>query len=216
MTEEDHIWLQYNVTCKGQKVQLVKAAHAHTQEMMEMMCCSSEHYTKLYIIALSSLAEEYTEWKASSQPSIHTKSPPLKSHKPQEEVSLPPEIEVNVCKRGTPFQQDLSTSPNQPLQEDVPSSWWRDGVKPYKCLNETHEPEEEVLPPHEIHKPKEEVPPPSHEIHKLKEEVPPSHKYETKSLFEPQRKYEAPQASNNYNHCQDTFLTIRNKTLPAV
>jgi len=61
VTQEDHIWLQYNVTHKGQKVQLVKAAHAHTQEMMEMMHCSSEHYTKLYIIALSSLVEEYAE-----------------------------------------------------------------------------------------------------------------------------------------------------------
>jgi len=40
--------------------------------------------------------------------------------------------------------------------------------------------------------------------------------HETESSFEPQRKFEAPQASNNYNHCQDTLLTIRNKTLPAV
>jgi len=79
-----------------------------------------EHYTKLYLCALSSLAEEYVEWKTSSQPSIHTKSPPSKSCKPQEEVSLPPEIEVNVCERETPSHQDLSTPPNQPLQEDVP------------------------------------------------------------------------------------------------
>ena len=61
-----------------------------------------------------------------------------------------------------------------------------------KCSNETHEPEEEVLSPHDIHKPKEEVPPPSHEICQPKEEVPPSHKYESESLFEPQRKSEAP------------------------
>jgi len=115
MTQEDHIWLQYNITHKGQKAQLVKAAHAYTKEMMEIMHCSSEHYTKLYLCALSSLAQEYAEWKASSQPSIHTKSPPLKSCKPQEEVSLPPEIEVNVCERETPSQQDLGTSPNQPL-----------------------------------------------------------------------------------------------------
>jgi len=118
MTQEDHIWLQYNVTHGGRKVQLVKAAHVHTQEMMKIMGqthCLSEHYTKLYLCALSSLAEEYAEWKASSQPSIHTKSPPSKSHKPQEEVSLLLEIKVNVCEREAPSHQDLSTPPNQPL-----------------------------------------------------------------------------------------------------
>jgi len=63
-TQESHIWLKYHVIHEGQKVQLVEAAHAHTKEMMEMMHCSSEHYTRLYIIALSSLVEEYAEWKA--------------------------------------------------------------------------------------------------------------------------------------------------------
>jgi len=43
-----------------------------------------------------------------------------------------------------------------------------------------------------------------------------SHKNETESSFEPQRKSEALQASNNYDNCQDTLPTIRNKTLPAV
>jgi len=116
MTQEDHIWLQYNVTHKGQKVQLVKAAHAHIQEMMEMMHCSSEHYTKLYIIALSSLAEEYAEWKASSQPSIPKKSPSNMSSSPpcevnetrkvKGEVPAPPcNIEANVCERETPSCQ---------------------------------------------------------------------------------------------------------------
>jgi len=110
MTQESLIWLKYNVICEGQKVQLVKAAHVHTQEMMKIMGqthCSSEHYTKLYLCALSSLAEEYAEWKASSQPSIHTKSPPSKSHKSKEEVSLPLKIKVNAHKSETPSHQDI-------------------------------------------------------------------------------------------------------------
>ena len=36
--------------------------------------------------------------------------------------------------------------------------------------------------------------------------------HETESSFEPQRKSEALQASNN---CQDTLLTIKNEILPA-
>jgi len=39
--------------------------------------------------------------------------------------------------------------------------------------------------------------------------------HETESSFEPQRKYEALQASNNYDNCQDTLLTIKNEILPA-
>ena len=72
-----------------------------------MMHSSPEDYTRLYLCALSSLAKEYAEWKALSQPSIHTKSPSSKSCKPQEKVSLPLEIKVNVCKRETPSQQDI-------------------------------------------------------------------------------------------------------------
>jgi len=84
------------------------------------MHCSSEHYTKLYIIALSSLAEEYAEWKASSQPSIPKKSPSNMSSSPPCEVNetckvkgeVPPpscNIEANICKRETPsFQGTLS------------------------------------------------------------------------------------------------------------
>ena len=110
MTQESLIWLKYNVIYEGWRAQLVKAAHVHTQEMMKIMGqthCSSECYTKLYLCALSSLAEEYAEWKASSQPSIHTTSPPSKSHKSKEEVSLPLKIKVNACKRETPSHQDI-------------------------------------------------------------------------------------------------------------
>jgi len=60
-TQESHIWLEYNVIHERQKVQLVKAAYAHTKEMMEMMHSSPEDYTKLYLCALPSLAEEYAE-----------------------------------------------------------------------------------------------------------------------------------------------------------
>jgi len=61
MTQESHIWLQYHVICEGQKAQLVKAAHAHMKEMMEMMHSSPVDYTKLYLCALSSLVKEYAE-----------------------------------------------------------------------------------------------------------------------------------------------------------
>jgi len=37
MTQESLIWLKYNVICEGQKAQLFKAAHVHTQEMMKIM-----------------------------------------------------------------------------------------------------------------------------------------------------------------------------------
>ena len=56
-TQESHIWLQYHVIHEGQKVQLVKAAHAQTKEMMEMMHSSPEDYMKLYLYALSSKIE---------------------------------------------------------------------------------------------------------------------------------------------------------------
>jgi len=39
--------------------------------------------------------------------------------------------------------------------------------------------------------------------------------HETKSSLEPQGKYEALQASNNYDNCQDMLLTIKNEILPA-
>jgi len=67
-------------------------------KMMSQTHCLSEHYTKLYLCALSSLAEEYAEWKALSRPSTHIKPPSNistpqlcevnKTHKPKEEVIL--------------------------------------------------------------------------------------------------------------------------------
>jgi len=114
-TQESHIWLQYHVIHEGWKAQLVKVAHAHMKEMMEMMHSSPEDYTKLYLCALSSLAEEYAEWKALSQPSTHIKSPssspqPCKAKetcKVKEGVSPPPKIETNVHERETPSHQDI-------------------------------------------------------------------------------------------------------------
>jgi len=110
-----------------------------------MMHSSPENYMRLYLCALSSLAKEYAEWKASSQPSIPKKSPlnlsspqpckVSKTHKPKEEVSLPPKIIITHHKRENPSQWDFGTHPNQPLWEDVPSSWRNNGAKAGKYLS---------------------------------------------------------------------------------
>ena len=68
-TQENIIWNIYNITCKGRKAQLTNAAQIHTLEMMKMMGqinTPPDNYTKLYLCVLLSLAQEYSEWKASS------------------------------------------------------------------------------------------------------------------------------------------------------
>jgi len=58
-----------------------------------------------------------------------------KTCKPKEEVSLPPKIIITPHERENPSQQDFGTHPNQPLWEDVPSSWWNNGAKTGKYLS---------------------------------------------------------------------------------
>jgi len=194
-------------------VQLVEAAHAYTQEMMEMMHCSSEHYTKMYIVALSSLAEEYAEWKASSWPSIPKKSPSNMSslppcevnetHKVKGEVPPPPcNIEANVCKRETPSCQGTSS----------PTTHGDNGV----CQVETTPMKrEEVLePPHIEYIPVTDVmnaPDPHEDQQPQLNESSYTPIHEMENLSTSQGQSEASQASNNNGTCQDTLLTVRNE-----
>jgi len=271
------------------------------------MHSSPENYTRLYLCALSSLVKEYAKWKASSQPSIPKKSPlnfsspqpceASKTHKPKKEVLLPPKIIITPHKKENPSQQDFSTHPNQPLWEDVPSSWQNNGAEPGKYLSpescrtwrnkgrsapltsiniqllqysinnpvSTSRKMDAIInlrrrssPPYielnnSIHKRetptthgdnsvcqvkttltkwKEVLQPPcvkclpvtnvanTLDPHEGQQEQPKKSNYtlihKPKVLTKSQGKYEASQASNKNDTCQDTLLTIKNKTSPAV
>jgi len=75
---ENTIWNQYNIMCEGWEAQLTNTAQIHILGMMKMMGqvnTSPDNYTKLYLCALLSLAQEYAEWKALSWLAMPIKSP---------------------------------------------------------------------------------------------------------------------------------------------
>jgi len=81
-----------------------------------------------------------------------------------------------------------------------------------------HDSEEVPIPPHIKYLPVTDVANPSDPPRDQQEQSNESNHtpiHETKSSLEPQRKYEASQASNEKDNCQDTLLTIKNEILPA-